>query len=218
MNFKIHFTLLILFLCSCVLKAQEESLWYSGAPSTEFHLNVTNTLTAIFNSQGNQSNVDPYQFTIKYGNKHAFKISAAVNIQNRVSDGNVNFLDVKESRFRTRIGYERRAVMARKFALYYGIDVAVNYFNERSEAGFLSSSSFVIKDRTFQYGLGPALGIMYHINKNISVSTEAFAYFFLTNRKRSEPNPLGGNDVVLNENGSSLQPVVPSSLYLCFKF
>lgn len=217
MNFKIHFTIFVLIFCSIILKAQEESLWFSRPPSFEFHLNITNTLTAIFNSQGNQSHVDPYQLTIKFGNKHAFKCSGAVNIQTRNSDASFNFLNVKESDFRTRFGYEKRAVMARKFALYYGFDVAVNYLRSRSESSFSSGSLFVIEDKTIQYGAGPALGIMYHINSNISVSTEAFAYFFLFNRERKEPNPTGGI-FSFSETGTRFQPVVPSSLYLCFKF
>jgi hypothetical protein len=217
MKFRILFTFLLLAVLNTFLRSQDESLWFGRTPSLEIHLNVTNTLTAIFNSQGNQSHVDPYQLTLKYGNKHAFKFSGAVNRETRVADGIDNFLDVKETILRTRVGYEKRAVMARKFALYYGIDLAFNYFNERSESGFLSSSTFVVEDRTIQFGLGPAIGIMYHINKNISVSTEAFAYFFINNRKQTEPSPLGGS-VVFTEKGTSLQPVVPSSLYLCFKF
>lgn len=217
MNFRIHFTVLFLLSCCSLLKSQEESLWFSRPPSTEFHLNVTNTLTAIFNSQGNQSNVDPYQLTIKYGNKHAFRFSGAVNIFNRTSDASINFLNIRESNFRTRFGYEKRAVMARKFALYYGVDFALNYFIERSESSFFSGTVFVIKDKTIQYGAGPALGLMYHINSNISISTEAFAYFFLFKRERSEPGPTGVDNTI-TESGTRFQPIVPSSLYLCFKF
>jgi hypothetical protein len=216
MKFRILLAYLLFLGLSTLLRGQEESRWYDRPPSTEIHLNVTNTLASIFNR--NQSFADPYQLSIKYGNKHAFKFSGAVNIVNRSSDANTNFLNVKESNYRTRVGYEKRAVMARKYALYYGIDLAINSLNSQSEAGFVSNQAFVLEDKTFQFGFGPSIGIMYHINKHISISTEAFAYFFITNRKLTEPSPTGGPGSTETQKGTSFQPVPPSSLYLCFKF
>jgi len=188
--------------------------------TSEIGLNITNTLAGFFNAGGTNLPTDPFLLSYKKANKSGairfgmnFKVTSKKEFL--INSGE---RELKENDFFFRGGYEWRSVIDKRFTFYYGLDAVVEFENEQ-----LNNISFNFDDissfeNVYGFGGGPVLGVLFHLNDRISLSTESSIYgVLLYNESRQEI----GNGLPPTENSSTgfrLLPAVPSSLYVIFSF
>lgn len=187
--------------------------------TSEIGLNITNTLAGFFNAGGTDLPTDPFLFSYKrVNNSGALRFGVNFRVVNQKEFLNNGERDVKENDFFFRGGYEWRNKVNNRFTLYYGLDAVAEYQNEQLDFisfGFEDLASF---ENTYGIGGGPVLGVIFHLNKRVALSTEGSIYgLALYNDSRKEI----GNGLPPTENNSTgfrLLPSVPSSLYVIFSF
>lgn len=210
------YLLLFSLLVSLNLFAQKKS---TKKQSSEIGLNITNTLAGFFNSGGSELPEDPFLLSYKkLTGGGALRFGTNFRLVNQKDFINTGRRTLRETDFFFRAGYEWRSEVSKRFTLYYGLDGVIEYNNEK-----ITINSFGIEDLSsieniYGFGGGPILGLLFHLNDRIALSTEGSVYgVILYNNSTQEV----GNGLPATENNSTgfrLLPAVPSSLYIIFSF
>lgn len=208
---------LLSFLISTTLFSQKKA---EKKHSSEIGLNITNTLAGFFNAGGDDLPKDPFLFSykrligggaIRFGTN--FRI---VNQQDFLNTGGQQ--DSRENDFFFRAGYEWRTSINRRFTLYYGLDGLLEYENETTTISDFGGENLTSSENIYGVGGGPVLGILFHLNDRVALSTEGTIYGVVSFTDSSQEI---GNGLPPVENSSTdfrLLPSIPSSLYIIFSF
>ena len=189
------------------------------ARKTEVGLNITSSLAGFFNSGGNKISDDPFLVSLKLVNKkNALRVG--FNIRTNQSDESETGLDGKRTRFDTRLdarfGWERRAMVAKKFGLHWGLDILGRYKNNKLD--FNSSIGLATqKGHEVGAGGGPFLGMTWSPVERIVFGTEATLYGTVFRKSETREIPLEPVSTKKSV-GFDLASIPPTSLYVHFKF
>lgn len=206
--------LVCLLLFTPPLRSQYDTLY-----SVEVGLNITNTLAGFFNAGGQQTPLDPYLFSLKLrGKKNYTRLGLNFRVQTSAEFENNGDREVRDLGFYFRAGWEKRKSINKRFSWYWGLDGVLRYENEKVSFANFSGSTFDLREYNTGFGGGPVMGVLYHLNRRISFSTESAVYGIYFTGKKEE-------DVLLNEpavskkiRGFELLPTIPNSLYLIIHF
>ncbi|MCB0546001.1 MAG: hypothetical protein KDD19_00340 [Phaeodactylibacter sp.] len=211
--------LLTLFIfCGAYALSAQESLWLSDAPSRELGLNITATLAGFFNSGGQGLPADPYMFSLKFSRANrAFRLAAGGRFQRNTEFLNFGDRTTSNQQLEVRSGWEWREPFGTRFTLLWGLDLAGRY---REESVVLSSfpQDITVSSREIGLGGGPVLGMMFHLSPRVSFSTESFLYAYYVSGRKEDPADNPADPAVNKSRGVDISPVLPSSLYVIFKF
>jgi hypothetical protein len=116
----------------------------------------------------------PYIITYKrIYNKHALRAGIGGNISNYEGvandtiNSNSNYYNLTFG-----IGYEHYVYLAKKWTFYYGLDLIGSYQGYEYLYEYNSNSNRKETTTTYRYGASPLLGLIFRLNKRISLATE----------------------------------------------
>jgi len=208
----------IFLFCGFTALSGQESLWLSDSSARELGLNITATLAGFFNSGGQGLPADPYMFGLKLSrSKGALRLGIGGRFQRRTEFLFFGDRTTSNQQLEVRGGYEWREAFGPRFTLLWGLDLAGRY---RNEAVRLSSfpQDITVSSRELGVGGGPVLGMLFHLSPRVSLSTESFLYAFYVSGREEDPADNPTQPVVNKSSGVDISPVLPSSLYVIFKF
>ena len=200
----------------------QDSRKNDNAISYEVGLNLTNVLSSFLSIDNEQLDADPYSvgFKIKKG-KNVFRTSASLVLKNSLeNDAIINGQrSLKDNVFGLKLGYEKRMRISDRFSGFFGFDMLGEYRIEESE--FVPNFGERVEDVQEQivFGGGPVLGIMFHINKKLSLGTESTLYF-IYGKEDSETKFLPSGEIFSKDQSTfiGLNHMLPQSLYFIFHF
>lgn len=216
-----------LFFCSLILFAplncfaQFDNLNQKAAETikTEIGINITNLLSAIIDLTENAAPEEPFDFVLK-----RVKANQAVRLHfgiagNRSRDDN----NLDQTNFSTivnlKLGKEWRKNLNKHFDLFYGFDFSLGYRINRISSERSNGDELNFREQNVQLGPNIFIGGMFHIHKNLYVSTQAgFDFLYENNRQRTKDERIMVSDKVDKLNGFEFNTHVPKSLFLFFKF
>lgn len=214
-------TILALLLFSCsLLQAQEDT--ESASKSIEVGLNITNTLAGFLNSGGQSAPLDPYLISLKFMKQNRglrtglnFKVSNTNEFDN-FAGGNQR--KTKETTVNFRLGFEKRIPISSRLTLFWGVDAVTRYQVDNVDF-FSFNGKIELAENTIGFGGGPVLGMIYHINPRVFLSTESYIYavYQLGNKfELLDPNAPSPSESKIRE--LDIIPVYPNALYITFLF
>jgi hypothetical protein len=120
---------------------------------------------------------------------------------------------ISDNNFFARLSLERRSTISPKVALSYGLDILGS-----NESSITETENFFYRNLNhLRVGGGPAMRVMYKINKRIYLTTESSlvgSYGF-----RRDKTILGLDPpLIFNSNPSSVQLQLPTTLFVGFNF
>lgn len=204
------------------LYAQDAALpdtLYRKANVFEVGLNITSTISSFLGS-GSIATNDPYIFSAKWiKGKQGIRTGFNLNFNDR-TEISTDFLgqrDIKEINLKLRVGYERRIFISKHLDLFWGIDLVGLY--GKTSVDFSSAIGLppsFLENKAYSIGFGPALGIMFHINKRLALSTESTLHGIFTHTQEREYAPPITS--ATDSDQFNVTSTLPSSLYLIVKF
>lgn len=131
----------------------------------EIGIDITNTLSFL------KKNSQSYLLNYRYHFSKKSALRAGLNLDISNDDASGIYPSVK-------LGYQRNQYLE-KWNFYYGADLTYSYYK--------STAIAVVTQR---YGIGPLIGVQYHLSKRISLSTEAsINYYQFTVRDKNSFDP-----------------------------
>lgn len=181
----------------------------------EVGLNITNTLGSFVGSTGGITN-DPYLLSFRFGGPDR-RLRAGVNfkIQDKTDPDVFDVFKEKSTLFQVRTGFEWVAPVARRLALYYGLDAV--FERETDEiVTFSNGGGAALRSDHWGVGGGPVLGIAWRVHPRVALTTEC-AMYVLVRRGHEQVNaPPDFSDRSFRE--FVWQPLLPTSLFVNFAF
>ncbi len=185
--------------------------------TSEIGANITTTLAGFFNSGGQDLPKDPFLFSFKLlkpGACWRFGINFSVQHGDEIIGGIQRI--TREDEFLFRGGLEWRLPVSNRFSLNYGVDCLFNYSFDKTEAQ--SFNTLTSSERRAGVGIGPFMGVIFHLSNRVSFSTETYAiarYQWGEAHTDIDPRlPPETEDI----RRFDLLPAVPNSLYIHFRF
>ncbi len=216
---KLFFLSLISILPGFIYAQNEADTSTQRRPKLELSLNITTSLSNFFGNSNNSNLLaDPYLIGLKYKLKKSNYFRSAATVKSRHVSENFGERDVTENEYRLRLGIEKRTAVTKKISFYTGVDIVGGYLFSDVKT-FDASFGTQIQSSQILYGGGPVMGLIWHINNRIMLSTEAALYYQSTYTSRTlslgfpDPTP-----VTSKVTGYLLLPVIPSSLYITIRF
>ena len=201
----------IFCICTCALHSQtSDKAFYKH----EIGLNVTELLNTVFNSNTtNDNSIYTLIYRRRINEKKAIRTGFGIQIvqNSNDTDGGNGFRVLSSTNLNARVGFEWRTNISNKLDFFYGIDLLGGYAN--SESTFFNFNGRIENISSItSIGGGPLLGIQFHINDRMSISTETTLYYvFSRNKQRTSEN--GSQFIDLTSKNSIFQHTLPSSLF-----
>ena len=192
---------------------------FRKASTFEIGLNVTSTISAFLGS-GSVQTPDPYIFSAKWiKGKHGIRTGLNVDVDNKteISTDFSGQRDIKQIDLKMRGGYEQRVYISKRLDLLWGVDIVGNY--KQLDVDFTSTiggAPSFLSNKDYSIGTGPVLGVLFHVNKRLALSTESTLYATYTYSQKREYAPPITN--ASNSDQFKISATLPSSLYLIVKF
>ena len=208
----------LLFFCGASSLFSQESLWLGEASGRELGLNITATLAGFFNNGGQGLPADPYLFSLKFSRANrALRLGIGGRFQRRTEFLSIGERTAINQQLELRGGYEWRQSFGDRFTLFWGVDLAGRY---RNESVRLSSfpNDITVSSRELGLGGGPCLGMLFHLSPRVSLSTESYLYAYYVSGREEDPASDPFQPTIIRSEGVDISPVLPSSLYVIFKF
>lgn len=209
---------LLIILAISLHKGIAQDATSTPAAYREIGLNITQTLAGFFNSGGQNIVNDPYLLSFKYIKKdRGFRTAFNMRVSNKNEFELSGFRKTKGSSAHFRAGYERRYPVAKIFDVYWAIDGVLQWNYEDVEFDNFGSK-LVFEDKETGFGVGPALGVMFHLNKYISLSTEGSLYAVYAKGKKVTQLDISSNPQTEEFERLEWLPSAPASLYFIVRF
>jgi hypothetical protein len=211
--------ILTIFLLLCTLQTYAQDLEILSFKKYELGLNVTGTLAGFFNAEGIKDGIDPYLLSLKLiKNKNVVRLGLAASLQNssETDPNTFNQREIKESTNRLRVGFERRELIGNRFMYHWGMDIIGEYAVDNVST-FGQFGQISLKNNAIGLGLGPIFGFSYIMHPRVTLSTESSFYAVQRFVKETQNIPPAA-PVTINNRNFRFLPILPSSLYLNFRF
>jgi len=205
-----------MFFFSVALLHAQEGVADPKKMRIELGLNMTNLISAVFNTNGEEL-IDPYTFVAQYS-KAKFGVRLGFFFVNKsAEDFNSGGLRVVSNRnFGGRIGLEFRKPVWRNLSVYYGADLIAEQNKEKSNFEFFPDF-LESKEEARTFGGGPFLGLSYNIGKFMRIACEShFYYKYTVNREQLQDG--SGIPIDRTTYSSSLAHTLPTALFVYIKF
>jgi len=154
--------------------------------NNELGINATSFIKEFFSLNSADVDEGPYMITYKkHKGNNAFRLGLGGQFSqlNEDIDGGGK-LTTKDNFVALRVGYEWTKSVAKRWNIYYGLDVITDFSQSASQTtSFLSQGQIEdteLKTQSISFGGGPVLGIQFFISKNISLVTEGSLYYKYT--------------------------------------
>lgn len=218
-----RFTILLTLLCLCKLgfSQNERRDTIHKKHNNIIAIDATGLLKQFFNFNSNSYYSYPYMITYRrIIGKNAIRLGAGANIDTKESNTNdtVKSKSVRNS-YTVGLGYERYAHLSRRWSFYYGVEFTAAYLNYTDKNWFNSTSNRESSTITNKYGIAPILGIVYKINRRISVGTEtSYNLSYVLTTTKSKTIPSNYYDFKTVDRGFQTNFITPTNLSFRFSF
>jgi hypothetical protein len=191
--------------------------------SNELGVNFTNILNKIIKVNRDSSNENPYLLTYRLGLGHKWGVRLGAGGSNRYTEmREEGFADSETKRVTAadaRVGFDYRLFLGRRFEGSFGLD-AVGKWRKNKQ---VVDSGFDVIERVEQsegYGGGPFVGLHFWITPNLGLYTEASFYMIYGKRDSARifHNFPELNDQIFRETTEDLVTILPSSIFLIYRF
>ncbi len=137
-------------------------------------IDATGLLLQFFNLNTNSYFYYPYMISYKRIFKsNAFRFDVGGNFFNNSETTNDTIGDNRvRNDYNIGIGFEHYSYLSKKWNLFFGADVVLNYTYNDYKYNYTSTLSSRQTTKSFGYGVSPLLGLQFKINSRFSVSTE----------------------------------------------
>lgn len=147
----------------------------------EIGLNTTEFVKSFFSFSNQFSSIEPYLLSYKRilnDNQSAIRFFAGGSyINNKSKTVNTPNDRYYTRNFESKIGYERRYNLSRKFTAIVGADIKVGSLNNKNFYTYnFNNSSYQTQEqygKSGYLGLNIPVGLYFHLNKRLSLYTEA---------------------------------------------
>jgi hypothetical protein len=221
-----HLTLILAFcLCWGAVAAQEEPERPARprpAISHELGVNFTNILNKIVKITPDSANENPYLLTYRLGYGR-FGLRLGAGGRNRFTEQREEgFADSESNRnsaFDARVGLDYRLELGRRFSGSFGLDAVGKWRKQKN----VVDSGFDVIERVDQFqglGGGPFVGLHFWVNPRLGFYTEATFYMLYGKRDTARifRNFPELNDQIFRETNEELITILPSSIFLIYRF
>jgi hypothetical protein len=208
---------LLAFLLTTFLIAQNDAPTEGKTLKNEFGLNVTNLIVDLL---GNNNRSDPGTYLLSYkrlNGRTAFRLGLNVNFTLNQQRFNGFDNNLTNQNLQLRLGKEWRHDIAKRFQYYFGVDGLAGYQSEQSAAN-VNGATIIQKDEVALLGVGPVLGFQFALYEKLLIGTEGSLY--ATFNKASTDFTTFGSGLIpaRSSNGIKIQTGLPKSLFLILKF
>ena len=169
-------------------KSKEKKEIVAKTNYLELGINLTGAIaSAGFHFADNFLSADPYFLHLKFiTHKFGIRAGFGTSIYSKKKLDDIDNLGRIDAVYRTdfRVGLDYQTPIDEHWRLYYGVDVLKGFGNRQND--FLKDGVLAYNNYTDgTTGVGPILGIQYHLNKRISFQTEASVYFTYNTARQS---------------------------------
>ena len=191
--------------------------------SNELGVNFTNILNKIIKVNRDSANENPYLLTYRLGLGRKWGVRLGAGGSNRYTEMREEGFADSETRRVTaadaRVGFDYRLILGRRFEGSFGLD-AVGKWRKNKQ---VVDSGFDVIERVEQsegYGGGPFVGLHFWITPNLGLYTEASFYMIYGKRDSARifHNFPELNDQIFRETTEDLVTILPSSIFLIYRF
>lgn len=117
------------------------------------------------------------------------------------------------------LGFEHYTYLGKRWTLYHGVDLTYAYLGNTYVNDRTTTNSYESKDHQNNYGLAPALGIVFKITDRISIGTEtSYNVSYMISKTERLEIPNSQYNRVINETGIQSQFIPPTAINLRLKF
>lgn len=218
------FTLLLLGIAGSLFGQEEipevkKHLTYSS----ELGVNFTNILNKFVKINRDSANENPYLLTYRLGIGNKWGVRLAAGGSNKfVEKREEGFADSESNRktnLDARVGFDYRLHLGRRFEGSFGADAVGKWRKDKQviDSGF----DKIEKVEQFEgYGGGPFIGLHFWITPNLGIYTEATFYMIYGKRDSARifKNFPELNDQIFRETTEDLVTILPSSIFLIYRF
>jgi hypothetical protein len=219
-----NYFLLFLLLWTYAAQAQKSKADKSpkAAQKTylELGLNVTGAIQSFVRNNTDSIYSDPYALSLKFVT-HKFGLRLGAGFSTR-SSKYITLLQARVDnleRVDLRAGLDYQHPINEHWRVYYGADVLYGTVNGFQQFNDGSKDILTVDVKEKMVGVGPILGVQYHLNKRISFQTEAAFYFLQTNTTKAYTNSsLTNNPLPEKTSRYDFPPGIPRSLSVIVRF
>ncbi len=191
--------------------------------SNELGVNFTNILNKIIKVNRDSANENPYLLTYRLGLGRKWGVRLGAGGRNKyVETREEGFADSEKNRntaLDTRVGFDYRMQLGRRFEGSFGLDAVGKWRKDKQ----VIDSGFDVIEKVEQFegfGGGPFVGLHFWINPNLGIYTEASFYMIYGKRDSARifRNFPELNDQIFRETTEDLVTILPSSIFLIYRF
>lgn len=173
----------------------------SGWPDTTFRrhsigVDVTAFLWRYVGHSDNSSASAPYWVSYRYRFNSKWNLRTAIggDIQQETKPGFVNDIREESSEFNFRVGVERAQELAKRWQIFYGLDVRTAFTHYSNDRMPDAPPGYIKKTRIDGHSLGPAVlfGLRYKITPRFSILTETSVAMMFAKEKEETSQRLEG--------------------------
>ncbi|MSQ78283.1 MAG: hypothetical protein EXR21_01230 [Flavobacteriaceae bacterium] len=145
----------------------------------ELGMNLSQLISTVAGNKPTNIVDMPYTFILKYRTKNpngAFRIGGSSTIFHKEDNsGGQTFRVTDERAYSPMLGFEWRRNLGNRFVVYGGVDARYISKEEQTvSTDFVIGGTNTIKGTYNGWGGGPMYGIMWNLNKHISLFTEGY--------------------------------------------
>lgn len=191
--------------------------------SNELGVNFTHILDRIVRINQDSANLNPYLLTYRLGLGRKWGVRLGAGGRNKFTEvREEGFADSESNRITAldvRLGFDYRLQLGRRFEGSFGLDGVAKWSKDKE----VIDSGFDVIERVQQFegfGGGPFVGLHFWITPNLGIYTEAT--FYLIYGKRDSARIFHNfpelNDQIFRETTEDLVTILPSSIFLIYRF
>ncbi len=191
--------------------------------SNELGVNFTNILNKIIKVNRDSANENPYLLTYRLGLNRKLGVRLGAGGSNKYTEmREEGFADSEKNRktaLDARVGFDYRMPLGRRCEGSFGLDAVGKWRKDKQ----VIDSGFDVIEKVEQFegfGGGPFVGLHFWINPNLGIYTEASFYMIYGKRDSARifRNFPELNDQIFRETTEDLVTILPSSIFLIYRF
>ncbi len=211
-----------LMCCSPNVQAQKKdtiAYFPNNDRNIELGLNVTSVLASFVGADDERISPENFPLSLKIAkNRGAFRLGLGSNFSSSDSNTPGAAVTNKNYAFTTRVGYEWRHFIAKRWAAHLGVDIVGGFLSEKNTVNSSIDISTLVREDV-RIGGGPVYGLQFAISNRMVLGCEASMYTIATRSKRKETFQV---NTQFNREESvwlgAFDITVPQWLYLIVRF
>jgi hypothetical protein len=181
-----------------------------------FGIQANQLIRQVFNFSNSSTPVNnPYLVIFSFNSSTGFGANFSLGYNhNETNTGDaLTSRVITNSDFNTRVGLEKKSMIGKKFVVSVGGDILYQAISTESNSTDIFSGNITTISKTSGFGIGPRLGLFYHLTDRFLIGTEANYYLkFMTQKFEVKPGDSDEEDL------KQFQLNVPTAIFLVLKF